>query len=146
MKKKILIINGPNLNLLHKRDKEIYGDSSLDKIEHDCLAVAKQLDCKIDFHQSNSESEIVESIQNAVDEFDGIIINAAGYTHTSVAIRDALEIFKNPKIELHISNIFKREEFRHHSFLSPVVDAIISGLGINGYVIALLAINELVKK
>ena len=144
-KKKILILNGPNLNLLHKRDKEIYGDSSLAKIEQNCLELAKELDCKIDFKQSNSESEIVEIIQKAVDEFDGIIINAAAYTHTSIAIRDALEMFPNPKIELHISNIFKREEFRHNSYLSQVVDAVISGLGVSGYTIALLAINELIS-
>ena len=142
-KKKILIINGPNLNLLHKRDKAVYGDSSLEKIAKDCEILADEIGIKIEFAQSNSESEIVELIQNAVDNFDGLIINAAAYTHTSVAIRDALEIFPYPKIELHISNIFKREEFRHHSFLSGTVDAVISGLGVNGYRIALMAINEL---
>ena len=114
MKKKILILNGPNLNLLHKRDKEIYGDSSLEKIANDCMKIASEIDCYVEFKQSNSESEIVEEIQKAVDEFDGIIINAAAYTHTSIAIRDSLEIFNKPKIELHISNIFKREEFSHH--------------------------------
>lgn len=146
MKKKILILNGPNLNLLHKRDKEVYGDSSLEKIAGDCLKIAGEINCYIEFKQSNSESEIVEEIQKAVDEFDGIIINAAAYTHTSIAIRDALEIFNKPKIELHISNIFKREEFRHHSFLSQVVDAVISGLGVRGYVISLLAINDMVRR
>ncbi len=146
MKKKILILNGPNLNLLHKRDKEIYGDSSLEKIANDCMKIASEIDCYVEFKQSNSESEIVEEIQKAVDKFDGIIINAAGYTHTSVAIRDALEIFDKPKIELHISNIFKREEFRHHSFLSQVVDAVISGLGVYGYAISLIAINEMVRR
>ncbi len=145
MNKKILILNGPNLNLLHRRDKEIYGDSSLEKAETDCLELAKEIGLRVEFRQSNSESEIVELIQDAIDKFDGIIINAAAYTHTSVAIRDALEIFQKPKIELHISNIFKREEFRHHSFLSDIVDAVISGLGINGYTIALLAMNNLVK-
>lgn len=143
--KKILILNGPNLNLLHRRDKEIYGDSSLGKIERDCSSLADELGCKIEFKQSNSESELVEEIQKAVDDFDGIIINAAAYTHTSVAIRDALEIFPHPKIELHISNIFKREEFRHHSFLSSIVDAVISGLGVQGYSIALLAINNMIE-
>jgi len=143
--KKILILNGPNLNLLHKRDKEIYGDVSLEKIESDCKELAKELGLKVELRQSNNEGALVDLIQDAVDNFDGIIINAAAYTHTSVAIRDALEIFKKPKIELHISNIFKREEFRHHSFLSEVVDAVISGLGTNGYSIALLAINNMVE-
>lgn len=138
--KKILILNGPNLNLLHKRDNKIYGDVSLEKIEQNCRALAKELKVEIELAQSNSEGELVNIIQKAVDEFDGIIINAAAYTHTSVAIRDALEIFNKPKIELHISNIFKREEFRQNSFLSDVVDGVISGLGITGYEVALRAI------
>jgi 3-dehydroquinate dehydratase-2 len=142
--KKILILNGPNLNLLHKRDRSIYGEHSLSKIEGDCQKLAEELGVKIDFKQSNSEGELVTFIQDAVDNFDGIIINAAAYTHTSVAIRDALEIFKKPKIELHISNIFKREEFRHHSYLSDVVDAVISGLGVQGYSLSLLAINNMI--
>lgn len=143
--KKILILNGPNLNLLHKRDKAIYGDVSLGKIENDCKILAKELGLKVELQQSNSEGELVNIIQDAVENFDGIIINAAAYTHTSVAIRDALEIFQNPKIELHISNIFKREEFRQNSFLSDVVDAVISGLGVEGYTIALLAMNNMIK-
>ncbi|MDX2083293.1 MAG: type II 3-dehydroquinate dehydratase [Rickettsiales bacterium] len=142
--KKILILNGPNLNLLHKRAKEIYGDSSLKKIENDCQILAKELGLQIEFKQSNNEGDLVNFIQDAVENFDGIIINAAAYTHTSIAIRDALEIFHKPKIELHISNIFKREEFRQNSFLSDVVDAVISGLGVEGYTIALLAINNLI--
>ena len=145
MKKKILILNGPNINLLHKRNKQIYGDSSIEKIERDCINLANEIDIEITFKQSNFEGEIVTEIQKAIEEFDGIIINAAAYTHTSIAIRDALEMFPNPKIELHISNIFRRETFRHHSFLSPVVDAVISGLGVNGYTIALLAIDGLIK-
>lgn len=143
--KKVLIINGPNLNLLHLRNKSVYGASSLDKISADCQEVAKQIGIEIGFVQSNHEGEIIEAIQNAIDEYSGIIINSAGYTHTSVAIRDALEIFKGPKIELHISNIFKREDFRHKSLISPVVDGVISGLGANGYSIALLAINNMIK-
>jgi len=143
-KKKILILNGPNLNLLHKRDKQIYGNSSLETIEKDCLKLAEELRINVEFRQTNSEGGMVEEIQQAIDKFDGIIINAAGYTHTSVAIRDALEIYQKPKIELHISNIFKREEFRQHSFLSSVVDGIISGLGVDGYTIALLAISKMV--
>ena len=143
MKKNILFLNGPNLNLLHLRDKKIYGDFSLAKAEENCLALAKKLGLKIEFRQSNSEGEIINFIQQAIEEFDGIIINGGAYTHTSIAIRDALEIFQKPKIELHISNIFKREAFRHHSFLSEVVDAVIVGLGIGGYSTALLAINGL---
>ncbi|MBU6140107.1 MAG: type II 3-dehydroquinate dehydratase [Proteobacteria bacterium] len=142
--KKILILNGPNLNLLHKRDQVIYGVSSLDQISADCKKLANELGVEIDFQQSNNEGDLVEAIQNAIDSCDGIIINAAAYTHTSVAIRDALEMFPKPKIELHISNIFKREEFRQHSFLSEVVDAVISGLGVQGYSISLLAINNMI--
>jgi 3-dehydroquinate dehydratase-2 len=143
-KKKILILNGPNLNLLHKRDKKIYGNSNLETIEKDCLKLGDELHINVEFRQTNSEGGMVEEIQQAIDKFDGIIINAAGYTHTSVAIRDALEIYHGPKIELHISNIFKREEFRQHSFLSSVVDSVISGLGVDGYTIALLAISKMV--
>ena len=142
---KILILNGPNLNLLHKRDKEIYGYSSLEIIENECLEVAKKLDLEVEFRQTNSEGGMVEEIQEAIDKFDAIVINAAGYTHTSVAIRDALEIFKGLKIELHISNIYKREEFRHHSLLSDVVDGVICGLGASGYSISLVAVNQLIK-
>ncbi len=142
--KKILILNGPNLNLLHRRDPSVYGDSSLNKISSDCEKLAKELGLKIDFRQSNHEGELVDAIQNALDDCDGIIINPAAYTHTSVAIRDALEMFSKPKIELHISNIFKREEFRQHSYLSDVVDGVISGLGVQGYTVALLAINNMI--
>lgn len=142
-KKKVLILNGPNLNLLSKRDKKIYGKETLEKAEKDCQVLAKELDLEIEFKQSNIEGEIVEQIQNAIDKFDGIIINAAAYTHTSIAIRDALEMFHGKKVEVHISNIFKREEFRKHSLISGVVDAIISGFGIDGYTLALLGINNL---
>lgn len=142
---KILILNGPNLNLLHKRDKQIYGDCSLEKIESDCLVLAKELAVKVEFRQTNSEGGMIEEIQAALDKFDAIIINAAGYTHTSVAIRDSLEMFQGIKIELHISNIFKREEFRHHSLLSDVCDGVICGLGVQGYNIALLAVSEMMK-
>lgn len=146
MKKKILILNGPNINILHKRSKTIYGEGALSKIEHDCLELAKELDLDVELKQSNSEGEIVNMIQEAIDNFDGIIINAAAYTHTSIAIRDALEVFEGPTIELHISNIFKREEFRQHSFLSDIVDAVISGLGVDGYTISLLAMNNMVQE
>lgn len=145
MKKKILILNGPNLNLLHRRDKSIYGEASLSTIANDCRKLAKDLGVAIELRQSNSEGELVSIIQDALDNFDGIIINAAAYTHTSVAIRDALEMFGGPTIELHISNIFKREEFRQNSFLSDVVTAVISGLGVDGYGIALIAMSNLIE-
>ena len=145
MKKKILILNGPNLNLLHRRDKTIYGETSLATIESDCRKLAKDLGVEVDLQHSNSEGELVTIIQDSLDNFDGIIINAAAYTHTSIAIRDALEMFDKPKIELHISNVFKREEFRHHSLLSDVVTAVICGLGVDGYGIALIAMSNLVK-
>jgi 3-dehydroquinate dehydratase-2 len=141
----ILIINGPNLNMLDKRDKAVYGDSSLQKIEQNCRALADEIGLNIEFKQSNLEGEIIELIQNAIDKFDGIVINAAAYTHTSVAIRDALEIFTNPKIEIHISNIFNREEFRKTSLISDVVDGIISGFGVFGYEIAIRGINNIIK-
>lgn len=143
--KKILILNGPNLNLLHKRDSSIYGKISLEKIATDCEQLAKECGVAIDFQQSNSEVDLIEAIHRAVDEFDGILINAAAFTHTSIAIRDALEIFQKPKIEIHISNIFKREEFRHHSFLSDVVDGVICGFGSSSYTLGLLAISNMVK-
>ena len=145
-KKKILILNGPNLHLLAKRDVKIYGGGTLEKAKTDCLQLAKELNLEIDFRQSNFEGEIVEQIGQALDKFDGIIINAAAYTHTSIAIRDALEIFNGAKVELHISNIFKREEFRQTSFLSDVVDAVISGFGIDGYTLALLGIHNLIRE
>jgi len=143
-KKRVLIINGPNLNLLHKRDKAVYGNDSLEKIKSNCPQSAKALELEVNCMQSNSESEIIDSIHQAIDNFDGIIINAGAYSHTSIAIHDALELFEKPKIELHISNIYKRQTFRHHSYISLVVDAVISGLGPSGYTIALLAINDLI--
>jgi 3-dehydroquinate dehydratase-2 len=144
--KKILVLNGPNLNLLHKRDKKVYGGVSLEKITADLEKLAKNLKVKLVAKQSNSEGELVDSIQKAIDESDGIIINAGAYTHTSVAIRDALEIFQKPKIELHLSNIFKREDFRHHSFLSDVVDGMITGFGPEGYNMAFSAIVKMIDK
>lgn len=141
---KILIINGPNLNVLHLRNKEIYGNFSLDKIMQDCQELAREIKVEVDFFQSNIEGEIINSIHQAINKFDGIIINPAGFTHSSVAIRDALEIFTGKKIEIHLSNIFKREEFRHHSYISAVVDGIISGLGAQGYSLAILALNQMI--
>lgn len=137
----VLIINGPNLNLLHKRSQDIYGQDSLEEIEKNCNNIAQDLGFKLSFTQSNSEGEIVSQIQDAVDKFDVLIINAAAYTHTSVAIRDALEIFPKTKIEIHLSNIHKREEFRQTSLISDIVDGIICGFGARSYYLALQAIK-----
>ena len=140
--KKINIINGPNLNLLGKRETEIYGKKSLDDIIRECQKIANDLNIKLSFYQSNSESEIIENIQNS-NNFDGLIINAGAYTHTSIAIHDALKVLKIPKIEVHISNIYNREEFRKNSFISPVVDGIIAGFGTNVYQIAIYSLKNL---
>ena len=145
MPHRIIIINGPNLNLLGEREKPHYGNFSLEELKKKCIQKSKQLDIEIDFRQSNIEGEIVTMIQNARNKCDGIIINAAGFTHSSVAIRDALEIVKKPKIELHISNIYKREEFRQKSLISGVVNGLICGLGVNGYILAINAMHELLK-
>tara|TARA_Y100000780_G_scaffold13497_1_gene11479 strand:+ start:87 stop:530 length:444 start_codon:yes stop_codon:yes gene_type:complete len=143
--KKIIIINGPNLNLLGEREQSQYGKITFKDLENVCLNESKKIDVKVDFFQSNIEGEIVTKIQNARKEFDGIIINAAGYTHTSVSIRDALDIFKKPIIELHISNIYKREEFRQKSLISGIVNGVICGLGSNGYILAINAMHDLLK-
>ena len=141
----ILIINGPNLNLLGEREQSQYGSITFDELKKICLEKSKDLGVKIEFFQSNIEGEIVTIIQNAREKYNGIIINAAGFTHTSVSIRDALAIYKKPIIELHISNIYKREEFRHKSLISGVVNGIICGLGTNGYILAINAMQELLK-
>ena len=142
---KILIINGPNLNLLGEREQSQYGNITFEKLKKDSLEHSKKIGIKTTFFQSNIEGEIVTKIQDSRNIFNGIIINAAGYTHTSVAIRDALDIFKKPIIELHISNIYKREEFRQKSLISNVATAVICGLGSNGYILAINAIQELLK-
>ncbi len=141
----IIIINGPNLNLLGKREQSQYGSITFDELKKACLEHSKKIGTNIEFFQSNLEGEIVDKIQESIKTFDGLIINAAGYTHTSVSIRDALNIFKKPKIELHISNIYKREEFRQKSLISDVVSGIICGLGSNGYILAINAMHELLK-
>ena len=141
----ILIINGPNLNLLGEREQSQYGSITFDSLKDICLKKAEDLEIKLDFLQSNIEGEIVNIIQDAIIKHDGIIINAAGFTHTSVSIRDALTIYKKPIIELHISNIYKREEFRRKSLISEVVTGIICGLGSNGYILAINAMHELLK-
>ena len=140
---KILIINGPNLNLLVEREQSQYGSVTFDEVKEKCLNKSKELNINLDFIQSNIEGEIVTIIQDARKKYDGMIINAAGFTHTSVSIRDALDVFKKPIIELHISNIYKREEFRHKSMISGVVTGVICGLGANGYILAINAMQEL---
>ena len=145
VKKNIIIINGPNLNLLGEREQSQYGATSFDQIKVLCENKANELGIDLDFKQSNIEGEIVTEIQNSRKEHDGMIINAAGFTHTSVSIRDALTIFKKPIIELHISNIYKREEFRHKSLLSDVVTGVICGLGSFGYILAINSLHELLR-
>ena len=144
---KILILNGPNLNMLGKRQPEIYGHINLKEIELACEALANELKVEVNFAQTNYEGELVSLIQKANGKYDGIIINAGGYSHTSVAIRDALDVFKGKIIELHISNIYKREEFRHKSIISGVVTGIIiCGLGINGYILAINSMHEMLNE
>ena len=145
MNNKIIIINGPNLNLLGEREQSQYGSDTFDKIKEKCLKKAAELKIDVEFFQSNIEGDIVGKIQEARKNFDGMIINAAGYTDTSVAIRDALDIFKKPIIELHISNIYKREEFRQKSLISDVVSGGIFGLGSYGYILAIISLEKIFK-
>ncbi len=145
MTKKILIINGPNLNLLGEREETKYGNITLEEVKKNCISHAKLIDLEIEFTQSNIEGEIVTMIQKAKGAFDGIIINAAGYTHTSVAILDALLAVKIPTIEVHITNIYNREEFRKKSLISKAAKGIICGFGVKGYIMALDSINEVLK-
>ncbi len=139
---KIIILNGPNLNLLGEREKKQYGSFSLKDIEKDCNDYAIKNNIKLSLFQSNIEGELVDQIQDSRNNQDGLIINAGGYTHTSVAIHDALKILKIPIIELHISNIYNREEFRHKSLISNVAKGVICGFGSNGYIMSLKAMNE----
>ena len=143
--KKIIILNGPNLNLLGEREKNQYGSLTLKDIEDRCKELGKRNDLIITFYQSNIEGEIVEKIQTSRNIQDGLIINAGGYTHTSVAIHDALKIIKIPIIELHISNIYNREEFRHKSLISKVAKGIICGFGSEGYVMAVNAMKQFLR-
>ena len=145
MNNKIIIINGPNINLLGEREQSQYGSITFDKLKEECLAKSKELGLSTEFAQSNVEGELVNIIQNAREKFDGMIINAAAFTHTSIAIRDALEIFKKPIIEVHISNIYKREEFRKKSLISDVVTGGIFGLGSTGYILAIIAMHKILE-
>ena len=146
MSSNILFLNGPNLNLLGQREQSQYGSITYEDLKKRCEEKCKELDLKVEFIQSNVEGEIVSIIQSANEKFDGIIINAAAFTHTSVAIRDALEIYKKKKIEVHISNIYKREEFRQKSLISDVVNGGIFGLGSEGYILAIIAMHKLLKE
>jgi 3-dehydroquinate dehydratase-2 len=144
--KKIIILNGPNLNLLGEREKNQYGNFTLKDVEKNCNEYANQNKIKLSLFQSNIEGELVDQIQNSREIHDGLIINAGGYTHTSVAIHDALKIIKIPIIELHISNIYNREEFRHKSLISKVAKGVICGFGIEGYIMSLNAMCKFLKK
>ena len=142
---KIIVINGPNLNLLGEREQSQYGSVNYNELIKLCETEAVKLGLDIHFEQSNVEGEIVNLIQNSRKNYDGMIINAAGFTHTSVAIRDALDIFKKPIIELHISNIYKREDFRKKSLISDVVTGGIFGLGVDGYILAIIKLHKMLN-
>ena len=146
MTKKILIINGPNLNLLGDREESKYGKVTLTEVKKNCETHAKSIGVQIQFEQSNIEGEIVTIIQKSKGEYDGIIINAAGYTHTSVSILDALLAVKLPVVEVHITNIYNREEFRKKSLISQAAKGIICGFGVNGYIMALDSMKEILNK
>ena len=146
MMHKIIILNGPNLNLLGEREKEKYGSVTLKDIENNCKEFAKKNNIDLTLYQSNLEGELVDKIQEARKEYNGLIINAGGYTHTSVAIHDALKVLKVPIIELHITNIYNREEFRHKSLISKIATSILCGFGTDGYIMALQAMKNFLKK
>ena len=143
---KIIILNGPNLNLLGEREKNQYGSFTLNDVENKCKEYAVKNDIELSLFQSNIEGELVDQIQSSRESQDGLIINAGGYTHTSVAIHDALKILKIPIIELHISNIYNREDFRHKSLISNVAKGIICGFGADGYIMSIEALNKFLKK
>ena len=145
MNNKIIFINGPNLNLLGEREQSQYGSTTFDDLKENCLKKINEFKMEAEFFQSNIEGEIVTKIQEARKNFDGMIINAAGFTHTSVAIRDALSMFKSPVIELHISNIYKREEFRQKSLISDIVTGGIFGLGVEGYILAIISMEKMLS-
>ena len=145
MTKPVFILNGPNLNLLGTREPHIYGTTTLAEVEEMCRARAKEHGLEIVFHQSNSEAEIIDWIHDAINDASGIIINPAAFTHTSLAILDALNMVKHPIIELHISNPHNRESFRHHSYVTFAATGLICGLGVNGYALAVDAVAELLK-
>ena len=144
--KKILILNGPNLNMLGSREPEIYGDQTLQDVENLCVQTAQDLSMSVDFRQSNHEGVLVDWIQEAKDVFDGIIINAAAYTHTSIAIHDALKLLACPIIEVHLSNPKERESFRHTSYVEPVAKTVVAGHGVEGYRMAIRKISDCIGR
>jgi len=145
MNNKLIIINGPNINLLGEREQSQYGSITFDQLKENCIKKSQELGLIVEFAQSNVEGDLVNIIQDSRKKFDGMIINAAAFTHTSIAIRDALDIFKKPIIEVHISNIYKREEFRKKSLISDVVSGGIFGLGDYGYILAIISMQKLLK-
>ena len=145
MNNKIIIINGPNLNLLGEREQSQYGSITFNELKDNCEKKSKELSLDLDFLQSNLEGELVNIIQNSRKTYDGMIINAAAFTHTSIAIRDALDLFKKPLIEVHISNIYKREKFRQKSLISDIVTGGIFGLGADGYILAIISMHKILK-
>ena len=145
MNNKLIIINGPNINLLGEREQSQYGSITFDKLKENCIKKSQELGLIVEFEQSNVEGDLINIIQDSRKKFDGMIINAAAFTHTSIAIRDALDIFKKPIIEVHISNIYKREEFRKKSLISDVVSGGIFGLGDYGYILAIISMQKLLK-
>ena len=145
MNNKIIIINGPNLNLLGEREQSQYGSVTFKQLKENCIKKSNEIGIGLEFAQSNIEGELVDLIQDARKKYDGMIINAAGFTHTSVAIRDALDLFKKPIIELHISNIYKREEFRHKSLISDIATGGIFGLGVDGYILAIISMQKILQ-
>ena len=144
MSRLVYILNGPNLNLLGKRQPHIYGHETLADVERDCRKLAKELKLEVSFHQSNREHEIIDWIHAAREKAGGIVINPAAFTHTSIAILDALNTFEPPVIEVHISNVHKREAFRHHSYVSLRADGVIAGLGTQGYLLGLRRVAKLI--
>nr|WP_262695322.1 type II 3-dehydroquinate dehydratase [Kordiimonas aquimaris] len=146
MRKKIIVLNGPNLNLLGSREPETYGSTTLAEIEAMTKAHAQSLEIEIDFRQTNIEGTLVDWIQDAGETADGVILNAAAYTHTSIAVHDAISAIKTPVVEVHLSNIFAREEYRHHSFVSDVAAGVICGFGATGYILAVDALAAMLQR
>ena len=145
MNKNLYILNGPNLNLLGKREPQKYGRTSLEDVKIQCDNHCIRNNLKLHFFQSNFEGELIEEIHKAINDACGIIINAGALTHTSIGILDALNMFEGPKIEVHITNVYARESFRHKSFISPSASGVIAGLGVNSYILAIEAVKKLIK-